>query len=140
MLAFDRGTGPDLEDPEDLVSQGSTEAPPPCRNLSNHCGTPGLGLGPGMKRTQVGGSHWELWRHLKPSTATFCFPGSFISSPFPPPAGEDHGERVVRAAAVLRRIGRSQGAHAGALSPTVASTSLPGSNLWAVFGSRALKP
>ena len=25
MLAFDRGTGPDLEDPEDLVSQGSTE-------------------------------------------------------------------------------------------------------------------
>ena len=92
-----------------------------------------------MKRTQVGGSHWELWRHLKPSTATFSFPAASFLHPSPP-AGEDHGERVVRAAAVLRRIGRSQGAHAGALSPTVASTSLPESNLWAVFGSRALKP
>ena len=58
--------------------------PLPCRNLSNHCGTPGLGLGPGMKRTQVGGSHWELWRHLKPSTATFSFPAASFLHPSPP--------------------------------------------------------
>jgi len=83
MLAFDRGTGPDLEDPEDLVSQGSTEVAGGAAALPESLQPlrdPGPGPGP---------------RHEEDS------------------AGEDHGERVVRAAAVLRRIGRSQGAHAG---------------------------
>ena len=143
MLAFDRGTGPDLEDPEDLVSQGSTEVAGGAAALPESLQPlrdPGPGSGP--RHEEDSGGRLPLGT-LAPFEAFYrClfFPGSFISSPFPPPAGEDHGERVVRAAAVLRRIGRSQGAHAGALSPTVASTSLPGSNLWAVFGSRALKP
>ena len=87
MLAFDRGTGPDLEDPEDLVSQGSTEVAGGAAALPESLQPlrdPGPGSGP--RHEEDSGGRLPLGT-LAPFEAFYrylFFPGSFISSPFPP--------------------------------------------------------